>query len=336
MAGNDFITQIVVNGVVKDLRENRRHTDYEPIIYMPEHGKPLARASLPELREYAFHERGLHNNVVFPFLDENPIKGAKNLSRKALAEKYSVKFVPVPDSNDPVFVKSLADDESLMGSISLRSFHIFKGPIIEVLRRKGFFLNNHPGILPTYRGVMSTPRAMANGEDVLGWTLHHVDEGIDTGDILWTSPVERYNPKRAAVLTMADLAPAGIYAIKGVFDRLEAGVSLRGYSQGHYDKKNFTYPTQAELDEWKKSIALVDEKGMTQKIVEEFSVPGTSHAKDLTYLVTQAFAHWKRDNMPQEFARAAAGMPCRRRRKAEILPPPTDLSQMPELLLANG
>ncbi|MCH7981656.1 MAG: hypothetical protein IID59_09135 [Proteobacteria bacterium] len=47
--------------------------------------------------------------------------------------------------------------------------------------RKGV-LNLHSGILPDYRGVMATFRAMLNEEPEIGASLHWiVDNGIDTG-----------------------------------------------------------------------------------------------------------------------------------------------------------
>ena len=43
-------------------------------------------------------------------------------------------------------------------------------------------LNLHSGILPDYRGVMATFRAMLNEEPEIGASLHWiVDSGIDTG-----------------------------------------------------------------------------------------------------------------------------------------------------------
>lgn len=46
-------------------------------------------------------------------------------------------------------------------------------------------LNLHPGVLPKYRGVDSTKWALFQNEfSSLGSTLHWVDKGVDTGDII--------------------------------------------------------------------------------------------------------------------------------------------------------
>ena len=48
---------------------------------------------------------------------------------------------------------------------------------------KGCF-NIHPSILPYYRGPVPTAWAILNGEKKFGITIHKMDKGIDTGDIL--------------------------------------------------------------------------------------------------------------------------------------------------------
>lgn len=48
----------------------------------------------------------------------------------------------------------------------------------------GWFLNVHAGKLPAYRGRNIINWAIINGETEIGITVHLVDNGIDTGDIL--------------------------------------------------------------------------------------------------------------------------------------------------------
>ena len=45
-------------------------------------------------------------------------------------------------------------------------------------------INVHPSILPDYRGPVPTAWAIENGETRTGVTIHYMDKGIDTGDIL--------------------------------------------------------------------------------------------------------------------------------------------------------
>src|SRR4051812_11725536 len=50
-------------------------------------------------------------------------------------------------------------------------------------------INAHMGILPFYRGVNVAEWAAFNGDPV-GCSIHLIDEGIDTGDILAIRPVD--------------------------------------------------------------------------------------------------------------------------------------------------
>ena len=52
------------------------------------------------------------------------------------------------------------------------------------------FINCHAGALPFYRGRNILNWALINGETRFGVTVHHVDEGIDTGDII----LQRFAP----------------------------------------------------------------------------------------------------------------------------------------------
>lgn len=44
--------------------------------------------------------------------------------------------------------------------------------------------NVHPSLLPSFKGINAVSMALDAGVRVLGATLHHVDEGLDTGPII--------------------------------------------------------------------------------------------------------------------------------------------------------
>lgn len=53
------------------------------------------------------------------------------------------------------------------------------------------FINYHSGINPAYRGMYGAYFALANGEpEHFGATVHLIDEGVDTGDVLYQSRLE--------------------------------------------------------------------------------------------------------------------------------------------------
>lgn len=82
------------------------------------------------------------------------------------------------DSNFLEVFKSLNPD--LCFSIMYRN--IFPQSFIKI--PKMGFINLHPSLLPKYRGPIPWVWAMLNGEQEVGVTLHYIDEGIDSGEII--------------------------------------------------------------------------------------------------------------------------------------------------------
>ncbi|MDR0505310.1 MAG: hypothetical protein LBH32_00620 [Dysgonamonadaceae bacterium] len=61
---------------------------------------------------------------------------------------------------------------------------IYYSKIIPATVLSGFFvLNLHGGLLPKWRGLNAGCWAVINGEQEVGYTLHQMDEGLDTGPI---------------------------------------------------------------------------------------------------------------------------------------------------------
>jgi methionyl-tRNA formyltransferase len=87
----------------------------------------------------------------------------------------------VPDVNDGQFVRTVAAaDADLLVSMS---FDRILGRALLAAAPLGC-INCHAGALPFYRGRNVLNWALINGERSIGVTVHHVDEGIDTGDII--------------------------------------------------------------------------------------------------------------------------------------------------------
>lgn len=74
--------------------------------------------------------------------------------------------------------------ESLQPDVILSVYYrkIFPKSLLAVPHAK--CVNIHPSFLPFYRGATPTAWALVNGEQEVGVTIHYMDEGIDTGDIL--------------------------------------------------------------------------------------------------------------------------------------------------------
>ena len=104
-----------------------------------------------------------------------------------LCKKYGVPFFNDKKVNAAASVDWLRSlDLDLCVSMSFDQ--IFKKAVIEVPRFG--IINCHAGHLPQYRGRNVLNWVLINGEPYFGITVHYVDEGIDTGDILVR---ERFN-----------------------------------------------------------------------------------------------------------------------------------------------
>jgi phosphoribosylglycinamide formyltransferase-1 len=59
---------------------------------------------------------------------------------------------------------------------------VVKSPLLEAFPRR--VINIHPSLLPNFRGLEAWRQALEAGAAKTGCTVHYVDGGVDTGEIL--------------------------------------------------------------------------------------------------------------------------------------------------------
>lgn len=120
------------------------------------------------------------------------VKATKPLSRKRVPElvsQYGLEPAPRPDQLR-VYVSSVNSDacRDALQVLAPRAVYVVGTRIIGARTLECVdapFINYHSGITPGYRGIHGGYHALARGEpENFGTTLHLVDAGIDTGDIL--------------------------------------------------------------------------------------------------------------------------------------------------------
>lgn len=87
-------------------------------------------------------------------------------------------------------------------------------------------LNIHASLLPAYRGASPIQWAVINGEEKTGVTIMQMDEGVDTGDILYQKEI-KLDEKETGESLFEKLAVLGAEAIIEALALLSAGKLVR-------------------------------------------------------------------------------------------------------------
>lgn len=134
-------------------------------------------------------ERNVIPDVVVTMPDTYAGRG-RHLKPPRIKEVALEKGIPCLqpyDPNNPGFIEELKKRE--IDYILLTDYgKILKKELLEVPRIAP--LNLHPSLLPKYRGAAPLERAIMDGEKYTGFTIFIMDEGIDTGDILYQKKIE--------------------------------------------------------------------------------------------------------------------------------------------------
>jgi len=160
-----------------------------------------------------------------------------------------VRVAPLLNPNTPQgleTVRGFAPDLIL----TIRYGAILKSPVIAIPRLG--VLNLHSGLLPDYRGVLATFRALLAGDAEIGCTLHYIADGtIDTGPIVEVArmPVA---PAHSLLWHILALYPLGIRLISAALSKLDRGETHTAVAQAASEGRYYTYPTVEEWADFKR------------------------------------------------------------------------------------
>ncbi len=118
-------------------------------------------------------------------------------------------------------------------------------------------INVHASLLPKYRGVSPIQAAILAGDAVTGCTTMHIDEGVDTGDILLQEETPILDTDTAGTL-FERLAVIGAQLLVTTLDGLVDG-SVTAQSQAH-DQATHTKKVRKEHGaiDWKRDAAYLE------------------------------------------------------------------------------
>jgi methionyl-tRNA formyltransferase len=110
-----------------------------------------------------------------------PRSDTKDDTLKNFAKKYQIDYLHPVKINKPEFLEKVETYNCDL-FVSMSFNQIFRKKIIDI--PKFGVINCHAGKLPEYRGRNILNWVLINDEAEFGITVHYVDEGIDTGDIV--------------------------------------------------------------------------------------------------------------------------------------------------------
>jgi folate-dependent phosphoribosylglycinamide formyltransferase PurN len=291
--GDDVISHMFLNYFIpKVVNQN-----INPILIKVKTEKPKS-FQYKEINRHYYYETKLLNNVVYPYfddLDHNIQSQFLTSSPTYIAKQFNLTTIETDNVNDPDFIARIKKLD-VVGAISVRCFQIFKKTIIDTINDKGFFCNSHPGILPYHKGVFCMMRGIVNNHKHLGWTLHEIDEGIDTGQIIKRIPIQTKTTNNPMVLYHQSVPLLADAWIEYIINHIAHGY-VESYKQkliGNY----YTYPTESEINDWIKNNKLekIDPKFMVSFYYDLFISQNTkyqSFAQDLKILLINKISQYE-------------------------------------------
>ena len=144
--------------------------------------------------------------------------------------------------------------------VSVSMNQIMKKQILEMVPER--CINVHCAPLPRYGGMSPYVWALANNEDYSAATIHYIDEGLDTGDIIVQERVAVADNDSAFALFYRCCLRAAELLIK-VADEIEAG-TVTSYKQDLSKKSYFSWPT-------KKCVKQLHKNGYHLAILADFT-----------------------------------------------------------------
>ncbi|MFC4209944.1 methionyl-tRNA formyltransferase [Pedobacter lithocola] len=127
----------------------------------------------------AFEKLIKDESISIQFIVPRSDTNDKTLSE--FSNKYGIDYLYPVKINSEEFIKTAAKYNCDL-FVSMSFNQIFRKEVINLPKLGA--INCHAGKLPFYRGRNILNWALINDEDSFGITVHYIDEGIDTGDII--------------------------------------------------------------------------------------------------------------------------------------------------------
>ncbi len=243
-------------------------------VVLSEHvGNQTAPAAIRALRSV---EQAIPNEMLFPLVSRCVPLVGRSLTFDELHTFSDGVPLSVVNLNAPDGL-ALLDGFAPEVILTIRYGHILRDRAIG--HAKHGVINLHSGLLPQYRGILSTLYAMANGDADIGCTLHWiVDPGIDSGPIIAVArrPVEQ---GRSMLWHIMSLYPLGVPLIVEAVRRLTSGEPVPRQAQASAGGTYRSTPTGTDVDALTgRGIDLFDADDLRELVTRFVPLPRTATA----------------------------------------------------------
>lgn len=162
-------------------------------------------------------------------------------------------WVLAKDKGIPVFYCDNINDDACIDFIKEQKPDLLISAYFNQILKKNIIqspkigvLNVHPGWLPAYRGAMCYFWVLKNGDQKGGVTVHWIDEGIDTGEVLarQTFIIKQGWTQQKVLVQTAITGAELLKEIGGFLSRKERPKPL---SEAHEDEINY-FPMPQRID----------------------------------------------------------------------------------------
>ena len=153
--------------------------------------------------------QALHHAITRGELDAEIVLVMSDIAQARILERARAHGVPhavidcagfaskFPDASQQSVARAMQD--ARVDLICLAGFmRLIKRPLLDAF--PGQVINIHPSLLPAFPGLEAWKQALAAGVTETGCTVHHVDEGMDTGPIILQQKVPILPSDDAATL----------------------------------------------------------------------------------------------------------------------------------------
>ncbi|MHA1940179.1 MAG: methionyl-tRNA formyltransferase [Candidatus Hodarchaeales archaeon] len=167
-------------------------------------------------------------------------------SLKELCRRCGLPFYIVENHNSKRafdILKSLQPDVLITANTRIIQKHVIKLPLKAAI-------NIHTSKLPHYAGLDSIFWALYHGEKEIGVSIHHLEPGLDTGDIVLQETIPVMPADNLETLTEKANHLGAQLTVKTV-GKFEKG-DFKGFPQDREQRSYFSWPTPAKRKELRK------------------------------------------------------------------------------------